>query len=582
MTTRSEQELELARLEQENELATLEAENSQLEGKAPQEEGIHELGGDTLGLISRSAKGLAQRVEDVGTPFVEPIRKAGYAAHAAIGASDTEDYNRRFRQFSAEDQAAMAKTRHETPEPVKDFGTTMGLMSTMGLGGATGESAAGFLPAAKRVLGMGALGAAERGTSNPNPNQFWDSEEGAKGAGIAGALQTGIEIASPLLSKGINKDWLLENARERANKAATGQNKAFQKKATNVGAATGDMDAFDYAGDYLLGRHKEGAKPIVGFFDRPESILPKLESAAEEQAPRLGDLTKQIDEAYPKGLVDPRNIERNIGNYAEEMPHTGQTAPVINRLNNEKQLYGDASRLGRIPRPGEGGGSPNIDELLTGQTGGKNISFGDLRSQKQGYKFDPGDPTKQSFGKEGSNELYRVLMREENDAAARAALDPNLSPELRANASNFRQMKAEEQANMLLQQATSDRVNANKANRLVAPSEYGSAGIGAMVAGWKGIPAALAHRVVRTRGSAFAARTLNAAHNLVEKAPDSLGRYSNILNDAMRRGNTAFTATHGMLMENDSEYQRLIGDRYDRAQLDWQKRQIDSFGPMNQ
>jgi hypothetical protein len=736
MATQEEKEAELARLEKENELAELDAENHQLSGA----------NGDVgpLDYLERSAKGIPQIMQDQ-FPLANTIRKAGYATAAGLKSGfDEDEYNKNFTEMADRDNAEMEKTRRETPEPARWLAQNLGMMATLGLGGAPAATAAapGMLAKVGRVGGMAALGTAERGLSNPNPNQFWDSEEATQGGLISGGLQAGVEAFAPALSKGLDKEWLLENARERAVKAGWGQNKAAQVKAMNTGSATGNMTAHAYAGDYLLGRHKPGAEPILGWKDRSESLLPKLERAAEEQAPRLGQLTEDIDQAYPQGLVDPRNISGKMRGYADSLPHTQQTAPVIGKVQREAQIYDEASKLGRIPRPGEitsrapqnlsvneggprltdpdlflgqsphdlgqsrfieppatagvdidsrmtgnagvapvepigntaagpvqtggprmndedlwlgrqpredpaglmnqagddlgraqylqpptgapgdidsriagnagmapvppsqggspsvrtggprlseeqlwGGQSPtdlgnaryltpprgpsaNIDVLLGAESPRKNISFGDVRHQKQGYPFDGRDPSKQTFGQEGSNELYRIVMREENDAAARAASDPNLSQELRDRAAQFRQMKAEEQANIILQQGTRDRVAANKANRAQSLTDYMSSGVGGMLAGAPGLALGLVNRAARTRGSAFAARGLNATLNVANKVPQSLTQYGKAVGGGLNAGNTALGLSRLDVFKGSGS------SSYDDAETDYYRRQI--------
>ncbi len=90
--------------------------------------------------------------------------------------------------------------------------------------------------------------------------------------------------------------------------------------------------------------------------------------------------------------------------------------------------------------------------------------------------------------------------------------------------------------------------------RIISPSDH-AVGIGGMLAlGPKGIPLALANKVARERGSAFAARAAHDISKRLMKQPARLQKWLPTMQNAAKRSNEALVTTHHMLMNNDPAY----------------------------
>ena len=611
--TREEKEAELVRLEKENELAELEHENARLES-------VHDEDIGPLQYAARSAKGIPQIVSDY-VPFVEPIRKAGYATQAAVRSGfDSEEYDRLFREIAAKDQAEMERTRQETPAIPKALAHGLGFTATLGMGGPSGPAGRGALAVGQRILGASALGGAEAALSNPNPDKLIDLERGGEGALFSGVAQLGGESLLKALSPE-NRRRIYEMARERGVKAITGQNLAWWRKMSGTGAATEDMSALEKAGDFLLTKDASGKIPLDRR-GRPETMLPKLETySSEESRPALRQVAELIDAQYPQGIVSGKVIAKDIRDYARKLPETGNTENVISNLEREARRYDPGAP--DVPMPTVKTGSqqypletaltgakqlhPKDVDLLVGQPGrsrdlplskylepppnsmrGSNIdalmagrdpyerrlTFGQLRHQKQGYPFKWKDPNTHSFGQEGSNELNSIMRRQENAAAQRVADDINAPQEVRDAASNFQKLKSEEQSARALIEAAEKRTNANSSNRYYSPSDqywasealramgYGTAaGVGSYIAGDS--PLAAGAAALGVMGLHKYGRTRGAA--FTARALNDLSK--------MRQPDVFLGARSGM-----GAY-KAFQDRTDDREADWYRRQIQTNQP---
>lgn len=115
-----------------------------------------------------------------------------------------------------------------------------------------------------------------------------------------------------------------------------------------------------------------------------------------------------------------------------------------------------------------------------------------------------------------------------------------------------------------IKDVAADRANKNLSNRYISPSDYGVGAAGAIIGSMSGGPgigtaiggaaAAAAHKIVRERGSAFMARSLQDLAQVAEKSPAFLEKYGRVLESAARQGERPFVVTHELMMKQDPEY----------------------------
>lgn len=104
--------------------------------------------------------------------------------------------------------------------------------------------------------------------------------------------------------------------------------------------------------------------------------------------------------------------------------------------------------------------------------------------------------------------------------------------------------------------------------RFISPSDYGMGAVGAMMgaghgpgAAILGAGAALANKLARERGSAFAARTADAISKKIMAAPEQFQKWLPTMQQAAKRGNEAVVVAHHMLLNNDPSYAAQFQDK---------------------
>lgn len=405
-------------------------------------------------------------------------------------------------------------------------------IAASGKGGTLAKMAAG-------AVGGGIAGAGE---SQAHPLNSPDEALRFGGDILQGAALGGATTgALDLVGKGISKlapDSLREMAGERLVKAGTGQNKRAISAMRATGAADESGNALELAGR-ILGRADEAGPATVGFIDKAETILPKVQSKQKFFGKAIGATADAIDSAMPNA-VDGKKISQKILDYAASLPETEQTKPIINRLMNEAQNFENRGQM----------------------------SFADAQALKESFKFKPMDSSTHTFGQEASNKLNSIMRKEMNDTASQVAQVAPESSDLRNLAGNYLENKGKYQVYKQIGDAAQKRVDANLSNRSVAPSDYAAGATGLLASAAHGAgaiksaviagAASLANRTARQYGSALMGRSMQGLADILDKSPEVLGKFTGAILDAANRGPNALTVTHALLMKNP-EYSQIVG-----------------------
>jgi hypothetical protein len=321
-------------------------------------------------------------------------------------------------------------------------------------------------------------------------------------------LGGGLGAAGGLVAKGASSlaKKLPEIAEQRAFKAATGQNKKAFKDAFKT-------DSLETKGRDLLTKDEAGS-PVVGWFSRSEDIAEKAGKKSDFFGKQIGKIGEQIDQVSPNA-IDGKKVANQILEYTSNIADTPKNESIIKNLLKEAEFYQNKG----------------------------NFSFSDAQKFKGSYKFKPTDTTTQVLGQDATNAVRGIVSKEmETTAEGLASQNPNTK--LADLLGKYKEVKQKYGSFETAQKAAEERSLANLSNRFVSPSDYGigaAAGLGTAAAtGGAAIPSmllagggALANKLARERGSAFAARSANLADRtlqlpLVEKLKALLEKYPNL------------------------------------------------------
>jgi hypothetical protein len=475
--------------------------------------------------------GLMGAAQGASLGFADELEGAARATYEKLSDPFSDSFKKVY-----EAKRDTARERYDIAESQnpKSFmaGEVGGGLATAFIPGAGVAKGASLLGSAAKMAAMGGVTAA--GLSKHSAYKSPDDLEafakdvglGAATGGITQAATGGLAKAGPALY-----DYLKSTAAQRAVKAATGQNKAVIKKAVKSGT-------LQSMGKHLLEEGDDG-QSILSWVDKAETLGEKTEGARREYGKKIGEIAKQIDTAIPKAISGEK-VGMEILAEAEKIPNL----PHLTSLKNQiKQTADQVFDMG-------------------------DLSFSDAQELKNQFKKQMQDHTQEISKKEMHGKIYDVFkknMEETADIIAETHQDENVRQLLK----NYKSDKARYATMKTLSEAAKDREAANLANRFVSPSDYGT-GIGTAIAAsvasggaslpaiGLGLAAAGANKVARTYGSAFAAKTLNKAADILAKTPEVLGQNAPILKKALERGGASFAMTHQLLMAKDPGYQSLF------------------------
>lgn len=354
-------------------------------------------------------------------------------------------------------------------------------------------------------------------------------------AGLGGAIEKGAAATVGKVAPKL-EGYLSKKAAERAVKAATGNSVSGIRK---LGKVTKNTD-YEKAAENLLKSGSEMLKPdeagnrVVGWFDSPENIAPKAAAKADEYGNKISQVGKTVDEKVPEGAISSWEIAKDIQDYKNNLP-MGNTATenLKKRLDDEIALLKDRG----------------------------NITFSEAQQIKNSFKYKPTDPDALISNQDVTNDINRMISGRMEEAADKAGVLPD-----------YKEAKTGYGSMLGAEQAASDRSVKNLANRFVSPSDYGAGATGVIAAGQKGadvagvgltgMAAAAANKLLRERGSSFAANSLRKLAEVAKSAPEFLGKYQTVLERAASEGARSLAITHQLLMNNDPTYKKLFEEKF--------------------
>lgn len=307
-------------------------------------------------------------------------------------------------------------------------------------------------------------------------------------------------------------NFLRDFSETRAVKAASGQNKAAYRAITHNGDEVQNIN--------ILGRDLLDHGIVSAENSTTDKILLAAREAKEAQGVRKGEIMDILD-AAPAEKV-PYSERLTTGRLADHIedevlaPLLKKTSagydPVISRVKAE---------VAKLREKG-----------AEGQAWAKQLPLRDAEALKSEYdpflKLGSGETTQMQQALHGIRRVIKESVETDVERIA-AKVDPKLATEFREAKRLYGSFaKAEEMAQT--------KAVGEQSNRWVSPSDYG-VGIAAAsgVGGLSALPLALAHKVVRERGSAITAdmanraaklakmeRAVNATKNAIEDSVDAL------------------------------------------------------------
>lgn len=397
---------------------------------------------------------------------------------------------------------------------------------------------------AARVLGTGALaGAGSSGTdATQSPEKLGDlAMESAGGAGI-NALAHGAGKPIGYLAKKLSPANLAASAEQRAVKAAIGQNKRAFKELNKSGQ-------LQKAGRDLLDND------LVGWASNAEDILPRVSARKEEVGKKIGSIGSKIDELAPKS-IPPQEIAEKLKEKLNSLPITEDTKKARNYLQSQIETYENMGVK-------EGG----LGEKYWSRDANP-LSFEDVQKNKDVIKWNAmEDPNRMDAG----NATKRILGEAQENAASKLESNPEISKEVRDTLGQYKKLKSEYGPMKKLEDFGKERADANMSNRFFSPTDYASLGLGTVggaaygaasgqgsfEGALKGAALGAGHKALRTRGSAFAAKSMDKLSKILAADPAGLNQFRGVVERAAQKGPQALAVTHQLLSDNP-EYRKLL------------------------
>lgn len=390
---------------------------------------------------------------------------------------------------------------------------------------------ASSIPKAIPVLGTlasGVLGAIEGAGASENEDLSGILQDAGIAGGISagtaglGKLAMGGKFLNPFTKKVVHESGGL---RALGNKLAPEASQALkelaEKSAVNATGATGKQAAnfSDDAGRELLDRG------IVKFGRSQDGIAKAAASHVEAAEKQIDKALKDLDARGIK--VDANTIYNNVRQKINEMGANPSQADIANLLEKE------------------------LDNLVnsTNVKGTTEFLASEAENIKRGYNRKAGnwaDPEKSMAGKE----LYQQWRQGVEDVATKNA------PE---TAKLFEEGKKSYGLLAPIQEAAERRASTTSQSPVggfldVASGAMGAASGGGLIGG---VLAPIGRRIASPRISSSVAVGADKLADIVAKSPQSLGKYSDVLQKASQRGGNALGVTDYMLQMNDPEYREM-------------------------
>lgn len=487
------------------------------------------------GLIDKGVAAAAAGTQEIGDLFRVPENQRDFSDRYQKG---VEYLNR--------DRAQRSEAAPVAAAIGEGVGTAQTLVTPIPGGQMTGVAGAIARPVA--AAGLAAVDAGTRGEE-----QLFDPEaarQAATTAGILGAGGEAVASVGKLIPGTVNaiksipekvNNYFDVNKAERALKASGVENISSLRKYAGVPSGgkfdPERIDALRAKDAVPLLQSEESARPVLGWFTKTEDISRDLTARRKAAGEQIGSVGRKIDEALPEGVGDAVDLATALHSYADSIPTTGGGKSVAGMVKRE------ADEILRLPR---------------------NLSFEQLQSMKNSYKYNPQAADSITSNKDATNYIKTLIGKKMDEAAEKSsAVLPGISEE-------YGQAKGKYGTYERLSTAASNSAEAAKARRMFSPSDYGVAAAAGGVSAinsdperWpeavvKGVAAGAAHKFVRERGPAFTAKAYDKMAGALSSGTNAMGKFTGILTKAASQGNAALAATHAMLM-NDPEYRARLG-----------------------
>lgn len=510
---------------------------------------------DAVKGVSESAQGLQAGFEEA-MPLSGLLDKAGaglYAGAQEVGdvfrsPENQKDFGQRYDETLALQENLRKKATEKAPIS-SAVGNVAGAASTLALP-VPGAGIGGVAGAVARVAGGAGLAALDVGTQDRSKiiNPEMALQAGTLGAGLGAAGETlgAIPKLFPKTSAAISEmpgkvsNYFETNKAERALKASGIENISSLRKYAGIPSGgkfnPERVDALKAKDAIPLLQSEEGARPILGWFTKPEDITKELSARRSLAGQEIGSVAKKIDQAHPDGIADTFDIATALHSYAEELPTTGGGKNVSNLVKKE------ADEILKLPR---------------------NLSFEQLQDIKNSYKYQPTALDSVTSNKDATNYIKSLIGKKMDEAAGRAeGLIPGLSEE-------YTKAKGKYGTYERLSTASANSAEAAKARRMFSPSDYGIAAVAGgssavndpenlPAALAKGVIAGAAHKQFRERGPAFAAKSYEKLANILGGSVRNAERFTSVLSAAAKNGSIPLAAAHAMLMKKEPEYRQAV------------------------
>ncbi len=432
-----------------------------------------------------------------------------------------------------------------------------------------GELAGGMLAPGGAATGLPkamAVGAAY-GLGKAEGSPLEQAGQAFTGAALGGVGEKALSAASPYLQKGIKgageyiaqKGQALKTAAEPAAFAATGAMLKDMRKA-------GKYDQVNKIGRDLLEE-----KVVTPFASRKE-IAERAGEKAEQFGKEIGDTLDQLDNVVADMKANaPADKRKAIyGNH------------FINRIKNEvlPGIYDNPAIVDEV--------APAIEKKLEAigeKYKDKYLSFNEaeeLKRQVQGLiKYEQMNPSAKMEGLQSLAKSMKGTVEDYAEEAAKKAGKPELLEQFQKAKSKYGSMAEAEKI-------AKDRVAREEANRFISPSDYGFGLSSALAAAARGADpsligaAALAgtaiNQIGRKYGNQMYAVSLDAVGNMLNKAPEKLGKYGPVFEKALKeRGPQALNVMVNVAMKRDPDLAQAIASELgvdvsepaQKSSIDW-------------
>ncbi len=323
---------------------------------------------------------------------------------------------------------------------------------------------------------------------------------GAAGFGLGKALAKGAELGGNFINRAA--DPLAAKAESLAVKAT---------------GATGRQSAqfSDDAGRELLDRG------LVKFGDTPANIASRVEGASDSAGRAIGDSLEQLES---KGVgVDLGRIKKGIQDKIAELSETPGNEKIVRQLQGE------------------------LDNLV--ERGESSLPISKAEIAKRNFQGQTNYASPEAE-KKASGQVASLFKNE----VERAALDAD--PAL---ASKFTEGKKTFGLLAPIQEAAEKRAATLRQSPFGGLGDFAAVGSGGAAGGPIGAAAGLiGKKVVAPRLASSMAVTADTLSKIASQAPEVMGKFAPVMQNAAQRGSQAVAATHFILEQSNPEYREML------------------------